>query len=135
MHVHTHTVPPPSITFSGQLVSPVDLSSTLYAGTVFTLTCEVELVSEVNTPVTISTSWSKDGAELSGSDRISVDSMASQSESTTYMYGSDLVFTPLSNQESGGDDGNYTCTATVLDSTYITGSDNNGTEMIVVEGQ
>ena len=135
MHVHTHTVPPPTITFSGQLVSPVDLSSTLYAGTVFTLTCEVELLSEVDTSVTISTSWSKDGTELSGSDRNSVDSIASQSGSTTYMYWSDLVFTPLSNQESVGDDGNYKCTATVLDSTYITGSDNSGTEMIAVEGQ
>ena len=132
---HTHTVPPPSITFSGQLVTPVDLSSTLYAGTVFTLTCEVELLSEVDTSVNVSTSWSKDGAELSGSDRISVDGMASPSGSTTHMYGSDLVFTPLSNRESVGDDGNYMCTATVLDSTYITGSDSSGTEMIAVEGQ
>ena len=134
-HTHTHTVPPPTITFSGQLVSPVDLCSTLYAGTVFTLTCEVSLVQEVDTSVTISTSWSKDGANLSGSDRISVDGMASQSGNTTYMYGSDLVFTPLSNQHSVGDDGNYMCTATVQDSTYITGSDNSGTEMIAVEGQ
>ena len=134
-HTHTHTVPPPSITFSGQLVTPLDLSSTLYAGTVFTLTCEVELVPEVDTFVTISTSWSKDEAPLNGSQRITVDSMASQSGSTTYMYGSDLVFIPLSNQESGGDDGNYMCTATVQDSTYITGSDSSGTEMIVVEGQ
>ena len=101
----------------------------------FTLTCEVELLSEVDTLVNVSTSWSKDGAELSGSDRISVDSMASQSGSTTYMYGSDLVFTPLNNQQSGGDDGNYTCIATVQNSTYITGSVNSGIEMIAVEGQ
>ena len=92
-------------------------------------------MSEVDTPVTVFTSWSKDGAELHGSQRISVDIMASQPGSTTYMYGSDLVFTPLSNQESGGDDGDYTCTATVQNSSYITGSYHQGTEMIAVEGQ
>ena len=99
------------------------------------MTCEVELVPEVDTPVTVSTSWSKDRVDLHGSQRISVDSMASQPGSTTYMYGSDLVFTPLSNQESGGDDGEYTCTATVQNSIYITGSNHDGTKMIAVEGQ
>ena len=108
-HTHTHTVPSPSITFSGQLVFPVDLSSTLYAGTVFTLTCEVELVSEVNTSVTISTSWSKDGAPLNGSQRITVDSMATNGTVTT----GNLQFSPLSTSDRG----QYTCTGRVVAST------------------
>ena len=129
------TVPAPTITFSGRLVSPVDLSSTpLYSGTVFTLTCVVELVSEVDTTVTVLTSWNKDGSMISSSSRISVDSAAVQNTAFMNMYESDVVFNPMSNMESGGDDGDYICSADVQNDSYITGSTNNDTQTIAVEG-
>ena len=135
-HMHTHTVPPPNITFSGRLVTPVDLSSpTLSAGTVFTLTCGVELVEDVDTPVGITTTWSKDGADLISNDRVLVSTTASQSEGDSSLYQSEMVFVPLSSQEDGGDGGNYTCSAVVQNSTHITGSSAEGSQEILVEGE
>ena len=112
----------------------------LYSGTVFTLECNVVLVSEVDTTVTVLTSWSKDGSGISSTDRISVDSIASHVVDdivlSQVVYVSGLIFNPLSNMESGGDDGSYTCSAQVLNDTYITGSDNSGTANITtVRGQ
>ena len=116
-------------------MSPVDLSSTpLYSGTVFTLTCVVELVSEVDASVTVLTSWNKDGSRISNTSRISVDSVAVQNTIFMYVYESDVVFSPLSNMESGGDNGDYTCSAEVQNVTYITGSTSSGTQTIAVEG-
>ena len=135
-HTHTHTVPPPNITFSGRLVTPVDLSSpTLYAGTVFTLTCGVELVGEADTPVDITTTWSRDGAVLTSNGRVSVNTTASQSEGDSSLYQSEVVFAPLSSQEEGGDGGNYTCSALVQSSSHITGSRAEGSQEILVEGE
>ena len=126
-------VPAPTITFTGRLLSAVDLSSTsLYSGTVFSLICVVELVPEVDTPLTVLTSWYKDGSRISSSERISVASMAYQTSRS--MYDSNVTFNPLSNQQSGGDDGNYTCSAQVLDDDYITGNDSSGSQTIAVEG-
>ena len=108
----------------------------LYSGTVFTLECIVLLVPEVDTTVTVLTSWSKDGSDISSTDRISVDSVAHDSmASYGVLYVSGLIFNPLSNMESGGDDGNYTCSAQVLDDGYITGSTISITQTIAVEGQ
>ena len=129
------TVPAPTITFSGQLVSPVNLSSMLlYSGTVFTLTCVVELVSEVDTTVTVLTSWNKNGSMISSGSRITVDSEAVQNTTFMYVYESDVVFNPLSNMKSGGDDGDYTCSAEVQNEDYITGSSSSGTQTIAVKG-
>ena len=115
-------------------MSPVDLSSTpLYSGTVFTLTCLVELVSEVDTTVTVLTSWYKDGSMINSSDRVSVDSEAEQNTAFMNMYESDVVFNPLRNMQSGGDDGNYTCSADVQNDDYITGNTNSGTQTMAVE--
>ena len=128
MATYLFAVPPPTISFTG---SPVDLSSTLYSGTMFTLTCVVELVSEVDTSVTVLTSWTKNNTDLNSTSRISVDSEAILI--TTSTYGSDVVFTPLSNRRSG-DGGNYTCLAEVRDGEYITGSRSSSTQTIRVEG-
>ena len=126
------TVPELFISFTG---SPVDPSTdTLNSGTVFTLTCVVELVSEVDANVTVLTSWTKNDTELNGTDRISVDSEAILQD-TTSVYQSDVVFTPLSNTAPDGDNGNYTCSAEVMDSEYITGSTSNDTQSISVKGQ
>ena len=110
----------------------MELSSPLYSGTVFTLICVVELVSEVDTNVTVVTSWTKNDTDLDNTSHISVDSEAMLI--TTSMYGSDVVFSPLSNRGSG-DDGNYTCSAEVRNDTYITGSSSSDTHVLSVEGQ
>ena len=131
---HPLTVPTPTITFTGRLVSPVDLSTaTLYSGTVFTLTCVVELVPQVDSNVTVLTSWTKNGSTINNTGRITVDSEAATI--TSSVYGSDVVFDPLSDMESGGDNGNYTCSAEVGNSTYITGSSAAGTQTISVESK
>ena len=115
-------------------MSAVNLSTaTLYSGTVFTLTCVVELVPEVDISVTVLTSWTKNGRAINSTDRISVDSEAD--EITSSEYGSDIVFNPLSNMQPGGDDGNYKCSAQVKDAKYITGNSSSGTHTISVEGQ
>ena len=117
-------------------MSPVNLSSTtLYSGTVFTLTCIVRLVSEVDTTVIVSTTWSKNEIDINTDTRITVDSMAVQDTNITYIYESDIIFNPLSNMMSVGDDGQYTCSALVEDSDYITGSSNDATQNITVHGQ
>ena len=116
-------------------MSPVvDLSSvTLYSGTVFTLTCVVELVPQVDTSVTVLTSWTKDGTIVTNTSRITVDSEAANI--TSSMYGSDVGFDPLSNMELGGDGEDYTCSVHVRNDTYITGSSASGTQTIAVEGK
>ena len=112
----------------------MDLSSAvLYSGTVFTLTCVVELVSEVDTPVTVLTNWTRNGSHLTNTSRLAVDSVAVQTI-TSYRYESDVRFNPLSNTQAGGDDGNYTCSARVLSGEYITGSNTSGVQEISVEG-
>ena len=88
------------------------------------------LVSEVDTNVTVLTSWTKNDTDLNGTSRISVDSEATLI--TTSAYGSDVMFSPL---RGSGDDGNYTCSAEVSDSEYITGSSSSRTQAISVEGQ
>ena len=87
----------------------------------------MELVSEVDTTVTVLTSWNKDGSMISSTSRISVDSEAVQNTAFMNMYESDVVFNPLSNMESGGDDGDYTCSAEVQNDTYIIGCTNSDT--------
>ena len=133
------TVPTPTVMFSGQLVYPVNLSlsTTLYSGTVFTLTCVVELVPEVDTAVTVLTSWNKDGRNITNTSRIAVNSVAVKINITTsaVIYESDILFNPLSNMESGGDDGNYTCSVQVKDQEFIYGSHTIATQNISVEGQ
>ena len=132
--INTSTVPLPTDTFSGRVISSVNLfTDDLYSGTVFTLTCVVTLVSEVDTSVSVLTSWTKNDSALNGTSRISVDSEATLI--TTSIYGSDVVFTPLSNNGRSGDDGDYTCSAEVRNDTYITGSSSSNTRILSVEGQ
>ena len=71
---------------------------------------------------------------ISSSSRISVGRVASQSTIFMYVYESNVVINPLSNMESGGDDGVYTCSAEVQNDEYITGSGSSGSQTIAVEG-
>ena len=130
------TVPEPTIRFTGRVVSPVNLSSvTLYSGTVFNLTCVVDLVKEVDTNLSVLTVWAKNGAAISSdTGRISVDVEAVWNSSVMYVYESNVDFDPLSNAVPGGDGGNYTCSATVESSELISGTTASGTQTITVEG-
>ena len=111
------------------------LSTTLYSGTMFTLTCIVELVSEVDKHVIVHTSWSKDGSLVTNTSHITVNSVAAWNNvSNTFMYVSNIIFNPLSSMDSGGDDGQYKCIAQVMDAEYITGSTTDATQNITVEG-
>ena len=130
------TVPEPTIRFTGRVVSPVDLpSTTLYSGTVFNLNCVVELVKEVDTNLSVTTVWAKNGAAISSdTGRISVDTEAAHNTFVVYVYESDVDFDPLSNAGSEGDGGNYTCSVTVETSEFTSGTTASGTQTITVEG-
>ena len=60
--------------------------------------------------------------------------MATQNSSLTHIYKSILVFNPLSNMDTGGDIGNYTCSVTIQDSEYISGTNNTATQTLRVKG-
>ena len=130
------TVPEPTIRFTGRVVSSVNQSSvTLYSGTVFNLTCVVDLVKEVNTNLSVLTVWAKNGAAISSdTGRISVDTEAAHNSSIVYVYESDVDFDPLSNAGSGGDGGTYTCSVTVESSEFTSGTTASDTQIITVEG-
>ena len=122
-----HTVPPPSVTFTG--------SPPLYAGVRFTLTCDIELNNNVNTAVDVSTTWGISGNVLANG----TDSRITFSGTTGngLSYQTEIVFDPLSNDGDEDDDGNYTCTAVVTPSStqYITGVNSTGTRSIDVLGE
>ena len=122
------------MSFSGQVVSPADISNTtLYSGTVFTLSCLVTLVEEVDTTVSVLTDWTRDGREIdTDSGRITVDSQAVQNTSNMSLYESHVMFDPLSRS---GDDGVYSCFVTIEDSEFITGNLASGTQNVTVESE
>ena len=118
----------PTVRFSGSL-SFIEL----YSATAFSLTCIVELVPEVDTPVSILTTWRKDGSDIDYQHgRITGDTKATRNSS--FIYQSVLVFNPLSNMGTGGDSGNYTCSVTIGDGEYISGINTTATHSLTVKG-
>ena len=88
---------------------------------------------EVDTKVTILTTWRKDGSDIDYQHgRITGNTMATRNSS--FIYQSVLVFNPLSNMGAGGDSGNYTCSVTVEDSEYISGNNTTATQTLTVKG-
>ena len=91
------------------------------------------LIEEVDTTVSVLTDWTRDGREIdTDSGRITVDSQAVQNTSEMSLYESHVVFNPLSRS---GDDGIYSCSVTIEDSEFITGSMGSGRQNIAVEGE
>ena len=129
-YFHFYSVPEPNVTFSGSLPF-----SSLYSATVFKLTCVVELVSHVNTPVTVMTMWSKYNEVLADSTRITVDSEATQNSSVMTVYESRVVFDPLSNTRTETDSGNYTCLVEIVGTDFVSGGSLNATKTLKVKGQ
>ena len=81
----------------------MDFSSALHAGTMFTVTCEVELVAEVDIPVNISIEWAGPDGVILNDDNITVkDAMVNGTTSS-------LQFSPLRTSDGG----EYTCTGSV----------------------
>ena len=125
------SVPTPDVTLSGSLPF-----NSLYSATVFNLTCVVELVSHINTLVTVLTMWRKNNEVLADSTRITVDSRATQNSSNiTVYYESSVVFDPLSNMVTGTDSGNYMCSVEIMDSEFVSGGSLNATKTLKVKGQ
>ena len=91
------------------------------------------LVEEVDTTVSVLTDWTRDGREIdTDSGRITVDSQAVQNTSDMSLYESDVVFDPLNRS---GNDGVYSCSVTIEDSEFITGTMASGTLNITIESE
>ena len=130
MYFHFHSVPEPNVTFSGSLPF-----NSLYSATVVKLTCVVELVSHVNTLVTVLTMWRKNNGVLADSTRITVDSSATQNSSVMTVYESSVVFNPLSNTRTETDSGNYMCSVEIVGTEFVSGGSLNATKTLKVKGQ
>ena len=87
----------------------------------------------MDTPLTLLTEWRKNGDTISDMDngRISADSVAVGASAG---YKSALTFSPLSNTQLGGDDGEYTCSVRVKDQEFIIGNVASGVQTITVKG-
>ena len=87
----------------------------------------------MDTTVSVFTDWTRDGREIdTDSGHITVDSQAVQNTSHMSLYESHVMFDPLSRS---GDDGVYSCSVTIEDSEFITGTMASGTLNIAVEGE
>ncbi len=127
------SVSAPEITFTA---SPVE--SPLYAGVDFTLYCGFELDPAIDTDVIVNTTWERPDGELTNStdgDRITVFGPTKAGELS---YQTRLEFRPLSSANTGEDDGEYNCTATITPSLetsqYISEINTTGTRPIDVQG-
>ena len=123
-----YSVPKPNVTLKGSLPF-----NSLYSATVFKLTCLVEFISHVNTPVAVLTTWRKNNEVVINGSRISVDSRATNSSVMT-VYESSIVFDPLSNTRTGRDSGNYNCSVKIMDSEFVSGVSLNANNTLEVKG-
>ena len=116
------TVPPPTVT-----ITSTPITSSYYAGTPLNLTCNVQLIPQVDTPVTFNSLWTGPGGQISsGGGRVSLSSGINQ---TT------VQFYPLNTSDIGV----YNCSVSVSASgqQYVDTSIavNSSTSPITVKGQ
>lgn len=98
--IFLYTVPPPVLSISPS-------SASVYAGSFMTLDCNIQLMDAVDSQVTVTAVWKKNGVTLTTlSRRRVIDAVLSNSSS----YLSQVVFGPF---EAGSDDGAYSCQVTV----------------------
>ena len=94
--------------------------------------CVVDLGPSVNSPLSVSTNWIKDGSVIaSDGGRITAHT---ETLRTSFIgnYESNVTFNPLSKTDSG----NYSCSVEVEDAEFITGATTSGVgESIEVKGQ
>ena len=119
-------VPPPTVAITRE---PTD---TLYAGTTLTLTCSIELREQVDSPVSVTASWTGPGGLALSNMRTNISEAVHVGG---LMYESRAVISPLGNQTVDG--GVYTCTAMVTvtgNGEYIREAMNNNTINITITG-
>lgn len=91
-----------------------------------TLTCTIELNDAVDTDVTVSSLWTKDGSPLMLDDHITVNGAESI---TPLSYRTRIMFYPLLN-----DSGLYTCAVEVSSPSYsVTGTSATGSQHVTSE--
>ena len=115
-----NAVPQPTVT----VAVPTD---PLYTGTKVTLTCNIVLNDQVDSPVIVNATWSGPEGE------ITTDTLSGIAESSS-PFQSMITFAPL----NSGDAGNYTCGATVRpdEAEFITMSlPGSGTGTVIVQGK
>ena len=92
---------------SPPVLSIIPSSASVYAGSFMTLDCNIQLIDAVDSQVTVTTVWKKNGIALTSLSRRRVlDTILSNSSA----YLSQVVFRPF---ELGSDDGVYSCKVTV----------------------
>ena len=87
------------------LLSP---TPTVYAGSVLTLSCDIQLRTEVDSEISIAVTWTRNGMVLNDT---ALRMMSDTVEQSSSLYLSQLVFNPL---QIGLDDGVYMCEADVV---------------------
>lgn len=95
-------------------------TTSVYAGSFMSVNCNVELSSAVDTPVTVSAVWRRNGFPLTSSaNRMLPDAVSVGGSSSRYL--AQVVFSPV---QLSTDDGVYVCEVTVLpvSETFITGT-------------
>ena len=104
-----------------------------YAGNNVTLNCGITLLEGVtDSDVTVSSSWTKDGAPFSGvSGRVTLTS-TTRLTSTTYF--TQLMFSPLS---SSMDNGTYVCSVTLTPQQpqFVTGTTQTDSMDLAIRGE
>ena len=91
----------------------------------------MELNAAVDTTVSVSQNWTRGGSPLSVDSRVMSFPLIMTSER---VYQSSITFSPLSNQESIGDSGIYSCSATLETTMYVVGIQFIKTQTITVQG-
>lgn len=89
-------VPPPTVTILPSI-------STVYAGSLLTINCSVELDTAVDSPFTVVTIWRKNGVEFTTLARRTVQETVLIKNS---LYRAQVVFDPV---QLDTDDGQYSC--------------------------
>lgn len=97
----TIAVPPP-------VVSILPSTTSVYAGSFITINCSIQLTTAVDSQVTVSVVWKKNGMMLRGStNRMLLDAILISNSS---LYLAQIVFSPM---QLSTDDGVYACEVTV----------------------
>ena len=113
--ISSPTVPSPTVSLTlssaDNTVSANSSTSQSYlAGSTLTITCDINVLLSVNTPVNVEMMWSKDGDETFSENVESRINITAATETSPSHYHTQLVFSTLS---SSMDSSNYECSVTI----------------------
>ena len=103
-------------------------SAPFYAGSVLTLRCGAEIDAAVDVPYSVAVMWTRSGAALGSSDRVTLSNVTQLSP---YTYEASLSINPLS---STSDTGTYACQMRVNPDPPLQGASQSDMETISVQG-